>query len=92
VFRSQDSPGYTLGFIIVVITSIVASLLGLLYRFVCIMENKKRDEMGVMEGFDDAFNDDSTDKKVCYNRFLFPKELSTCLRYSKFKALLTKLL
>lgn len=70
VFRSQDSPGYAPGFIVVVITSIIAGLLGLLYRFVCVMENKKRDKMGVMEGFDDAFNDDSTDKKNLQFRYI----------------------
>ncbi|POS79157.1 hypothetical protein DHEL01_v202458 [Diaporthe helianthi] len=70
VFRSQDAPGYTLGFIVVVITSIVGGILGLVYRFVCIMENKKRDSMGVMEGFDDAFNDDSTDKKNLQFRYI----------------------
>lgn len=67
VFRAEDSPGYTLGFIVVVITSIIAAFLGLLYRFLSMWDNKKRDNFGVMEGFDDAFNDDSTDKKVCYS-------------------------
>ncbi|KAJ4422968.1 hypothetical protein N0V82_002362 [Gnomoniopsis sp. IMI 355080] len=64
VFRAQDAPAYTLGWTVTVVTSIVAALLALLYRFLCIVENKKRDEAGVKEGFDDAFNDDSTDKKV----------------------------
>lgn len=70
VFRSQDAPGYVPGFIVVVITSIVAAGLGLVYRFVCVVENRKRDEMGIMEGFDDAFNDDSTDKKNPQFRYI----------------------
>lgn len=64
-----------------VITSIVAGLLGILYRFVCIMENKKRDEKGVMEGFDDAFNDDLTDKKVRDTPIPIAQGVSTCLGY-----------
>jgi hypothetical protein len=34
------------------------------YRFVCIWDNKQRDKAGVMEGFDHAYEDDSTDRKV----------------------------
>lgn len=81
VFRSQDSPGYVLGFVVVVISSVVAAVLGLVYRFVCIWENKRRDAAGVMEGFDDAFNDDFTDKKVCCSRsprFPFVRERGHC--------------
>lgn len=70
VFRTQDKPGYDLGFIVVVITSIVAAFLGLAYRFICVWDNRKRDKVGVMEGFDDAFNDDLTDKKVRYTHTL----------------------
>ena len=44
------------------------------------MENKKRDETGVMEGFDEAFNDDSTDKKVRYTLSLFQKKFFMFLR------------
>ncbi|CAG8955640.1 hypothetical protein HYFRA_00009594 [Hymenoscyphus fraxineus] len=70
VFRTRDAPGYDLGFIVVVITSIVAAFLGLLYRFLCIRENRKRDQGGVMEGFDDAFNDDLTDQKNPQFRYI----------------------
>jgi hypothetical protein len=48
----------------VLITSLVAAGLVIVYRFVCIWDNKQRDKAGVMEGFDHAYEDDSTDRKV----------------------------
>ena len=44
-------------------TSIVALLLAVLYRFVCVWENKRRDKIGA-EAFDHAYEDDLTDLKV----------------------------
>lgn len=35
------------------------------YWFLAFMENKKRDKSGILEGFDHAYEDDLTDKKVC---------------------------
>jgi hypothetical protein len=35
-----------------------------IYRFLAIRENKKRDAAGILEGFDHAYEDDVTDKKV----------------------------
>lgn len=64
LFKEADAPGYAPGFIATVITSIIAALLALVYRFVCIWENKRRDEKGVPEGFDHAYEDDLTDMKV----------------------------
>ncbi|TDZ59662.1 putative transporter [Colletotrichum trifolii] len=64
VFRKEDAPEYAAGFVIVVITSLAAGVLGLVYRFVCVWHNKKRDNAGVMEGFDHAYEDDLTDMKA----------------------------
>lgn len=64
LFKTQDAPAYSNGWIAVVITSITALLLAIVYRFVCIWENKKRDETGTAEGYDHAFEDDLTDFKV----------------------------
>lgn len=64
VFREEDSPKYSPGFIAVVITAIVATLLMLIYRFICAFENRRRDRMGTVEGFEHAFEDDLTDKMV----------------------------
>lgn len=63
-FRYQDAPHYNLGFIVVVITALVAASLVLLYRIICARENRRRDSIGTMEGFDHAYEDDSTDKRV----------------------------
>jgi hypothetical protein len=51
----------------VVITSGVAAVLALLYRSVCAWENRKRDKAGTAEAFEHAYEDDLTDKTVCFN-------------------------
>ncbi|KAL0940141.1 allantoate permease [Colletotrichum truncatum] len=70
VFRKQDAPNYAFGFTVVVITSLAAGILGLVYRFVCLWHNKKRDEAGIMEGFDHAYEDDLTDMKNPQFRYI----------------------
>lgn len=64
VFKNSDAPGYAPGFIVTVVTSIAASVLAIVYRYVCIWENGRRDKSGVGEGFDHAYEDDLTDMKV----------------------------
>jgi hypothetical protein len=64
VFRAQDAPRYTLGFIVVVVTAIIAGIIVLVYRFVCAHENRRRDASGTSEAFEHAYEDDLTDKKV----------------------------
>lgn len=64
-FKKEDAPRYVPGFIVVVVTSIIAALLALVYRVMCMWTNKRRDKAGIMEGFDHAYEDDLTDKKVC---------------------------
>ena len=63
LFRVKDSPEYVPGFIAVVITSIIAALLSIVYRIVCMWDNKRRDKLGA-EAFDHAYEDDLTDMKV----------------------------
>jgi len=62
LFKPQDAPVYAPGFVAVLITAIVASVLAIVYRYVCIWDNRKRNQTGV-EGFENAFEDDLTDKK-----------------------------
>ncbi|KAI1848034.1 hypothetical protein JX265_002038 [Neoarthrinium moseri] len=69
-FKSQDAPRYVPGFIVVVITSIAAGVLALVYRFVCAWTNRRRDKAGIMEGFDHAYEDDSTDMKNPQFRYI----------------------
>ncbi|KDN64778.1 putative allantoate permease [Colletotrichum sublineola] len=71
VFRKEDAPDYVPGFIIVVITSLAAGVLALVYRFVCIWQNNKRDKAGVAEGYDHAYEDDLTDLKNPQFRYMF---------------------
>lgn len=70
LFKAQDSPTFGPGFKAVVITSAVAAGLAVVYRYLCIWENKRRDKHGVMESFDHAYEDDVTDRKVCYQAHL----------------------
>ena len=62
LFKPKDAPVYAPGFIAVLITSILAAVLAIVYRYVCILENKRRDSTSE-EGFENAFEDDLTDKK-----------------------------
>ncbi|KAL3493301.1 major facilitator superfamily domain-containing protein [Aspergillus germanicus] len=61
-FRTQDYPRYVPGFIVTVVTTVIAGILVFIYRFVCLRDNRKRDASGVMEGFENAYQDDLTDK------------------------------
>ncbi|KAJ5371301.1 uncharacterized protein N7496_007393 [Penicillium cataractarum] len=62
VYKEMDAPRYVPGFITVVVTSFAAGITVLLYRFVCVWENRKRDESGISEGYENAYQDDLTDK------------------------------
>ncbi|KAF2112308.1 MFS transporter [Lophiotrema nucula] len=69
LFKPKDAPVYAPGFIAVLITSIISGLLAIVYRYVCLWDNKKRDDSGVMENFEHAYEDDLTDKKNPQFRF-----------------------
>lgn len=63
-FKEQDYPRYVPGFIVTVVTTFVAAVLVLVYRMVCLWDNRRRDATGVLEGFEHAYEDDLTDKTV----------------------------
>ncbi|OCL13929.1 MFS transporter [Glonium stellatum] len=63
LFKPKDAPVYAPGFIAVLITAIATSVLAIVYRYVCIWENRRRDKTGTMEGFEHAYEDDLTDMK-----------------------------
>ncbi|KAF3043021.1 hypothetical protein E8E11_001293 [Didymella keratinophila] len=63
LFKPQDAPAYDPGFAAVLATSIAAAALAIVYCYVCIWENRRRDKSGTMEGFDNAYDDDLTDVK-----------------------------
>ncbi|KAF1808941.1 MFS general substrate transporter [Eremomyces bilateralis CBS 781.70] len=62
VFKPKDAPRYGPGFIVVLVTAIVAAGLSIVYRLVCMWENKRRDSKGI-EAFEHAYDDDLTDRK-----------------------------
>ena len=64
VYKEKDAPRYVSGFVVVVITSVVAGVIFLVYRLVCVMENRARDKSGTSEGYENAYQDDLTDKTV----------------------------
>ncbi|KAF2012447.1 allantoate permease [Aaosphaeria arxii CBS 175.79] len=70
VFKPSDAPRYPEGFTVVTVTAIISGLLAVVYRYYCIWENKKRDEAGMLEGFDNAYDDDLTDKKNPQFRYI----------------------
>jgi hypothetical protein len=49
-------------------------VLALLYRFICARENKKRDQSGIAEAFENAYDDDMTDVKN--KQFRYDEHLS----------------
>lgn len=79
IFKRQDAPRYEPAFIIVTVTAIVAAILVLVYRFICIWDNQRRDASGTAEAFDHAYEDDFTDKTVSY-KILVNERTLTCRR------------
>lgn len=64
LFTEKDAPRYTPGFTVLVATSLVSVLLGVFYRFLCVYSNRKRDREGTEESYENAYEDDFTDKTV----------------------------
>ena len=62
LFKKEDAPVYGPGFAVVVAGSAAALVLVIVYRIVCVSENKRRDRNGTIEAFDNAYNDDLTDR------------------------------
>ncbi|KAK3054088.1 hypothetical protein LTR09_004866 [Extremus antarcticus] len=63
LFKTEDAPVYAPGFQAVVITSLLVAVLAVVYRYLSIWENKKRDKGGIMEAYEHAYDDDLTDRK-----------------------------
>lgn len=63
LFKPKDAPVYAPGFLVVTVTSIITALLAIVYRYVGMWENRRRDKTGIAENFDNAYDDDLTDKK-----------------------------
>lgn len=72
VYKTKDAPRYVPGFITVVVTSFAAGVIVLIYRFICVWENRRRDDSGTSEGYENAYQDDLTDKTVSQLYFLSP--------------------
>lgn len=70
VFLTREAPHYTTGFATVTATSALAIILALLYRYICIRENKARDDRGIAEGYDHAY-EEMTDKKNPQFRYTY---------------------
>ncbi|KAK4210091.1 major facilitator superfamily domain-containing protein [Rhypophila decipiens] len=81
VFKQKDAPRYGPGFIIVVITCGISIILTIIHRSYCIWDNKRRDAAGIPEGFDHAFEDDSTDLKNPQFRYVFKEIVVDWLHY-----------
>jgi hypothetical protein len=64
VFKAKDAPRYASGFVVVVICAVLGGVLILVYAAVCKWDNHQRDKAGIPEGFDHAYEDDLTDRKV----------------------------
>ncbi|KAF7197448.1 putative transporter, partial [Pseudocercospora fuligena] len=69
VFLEREAPQYPTGFIVTLITAVISGFLALAYRMVCILDNRKRDKAGFIEGFDHAF-EDPTDKENKQFRYI----------------------
>lgn len=80
LFRQQDAPRYVMGFTVITVASALASVLIVVYRYMCLWENRRRDQAGIGEGFENAYDDDLTDKKVSSpnERLTLTPESLTC--------------
>lgn len=61
IFYENEAPYYNTGWITTVVSLIVTILLTIVYRYVCVWDNRQRDKTG-SEAFDHAYEDDFTDK------------------------------
>ncbi|SPN98956.1 related to allantoate permease [Cephalotrichum gorgonifer] len=71
LFTKEDAPRYTPGFTVLVATTVAALALSMFYRFLCIYSNKKRDREGHEESFDNAYEDDFTDRTNRHFRYIY---------------------
>lgn len=64
LFHEKDAPRYAPGFTAVTATAISTAVLAMVYRYVAMWGNKRRDKSGVAESYEHAYDDDLTDIKV----------------------------
>ncbi|KAM3419579.1 hypothetical protein BST61_g2918 [Cercospora zeina] len=70
VYLEREAPKYDTGFTIVTVASALAAVLILVYRYVCIWDNQRRDRAGTAEGYDHAY-EDPTDKENPQFRYIY---------------------
>ncbi|OAP60802.1 hypothetical protein AYL99_05804 [Fonsecaea erecta] len=71
LFKTKDAPVYAPAFAVTVAGLAAAVVLAIIYRFVCKFENSKRDESGMTEAYEHAYNDDLTDRKNKQFRYVY---------------------
>lgn len=64
LFTTTDAPRYPHGFTAIFASACATVFLAIAYRFLCVWENKMRDEAEIMEGYEHAYDDDFTDRTV----------------------------
>lgn len=81
LFKPEDAPTFGPGFKAVLITASATAGLAVFYRYLCKWENAKRDKAGTMEAFEHAYEDDVTDRKVCFSDRR-PEQGETCASHA----------
>lgn len=64
LFKQADAPRYAPGFIATFATTIATAVLAVVYRYLSIWENNRRDKSGTLESYEHAYDDDLTDTMV----------------------------
>lgn len=71
LFKQAEAPVFANGWTAVLACICGSTGLALIYRQICVWENRKRDKTGVAEAFDHAFEDDFTDKSNLQFRYTY---------------------
>ncbi|KAI9037194.1 uncharacterized protein KD926_000767 [Aspergillus affinis] len=70
LFKDEYAPRYQESFTVVVIKSMAAIVLAILYLCQCVYSNRKRDKEGAEESFDNAYDDYFTDRTNHHFRYI----------------------
>lgn len=71
LFLQSETPLYPTGWAVTTALTACTIVLAVVYRFVCIGSNKKRDNAGFNEAFEHAYEDDLTDKTNLQFRYIY---------------------
>lgn len=71
MFMQAESPLYSTGWTVTTVMTAACAITAVLYRYVCKMENARRDKGGTEEGFEHAYEDDLTDRKNKQFRYIY---------------------